>query len=649
MNRRVDSPDTDADRAIHACITATPPQPFVVRAGAGSGKTTSLIKALDWVMSEHGAGMRAKKQKVACITYTELAANEIRADVNAAPLVHVSTIHSFYWAIAKTFQADIKVWLMNDIRRRISELEEEFKNYGSRVRQTTRDRNKADQERYARTLETLDGVRTFNYGVGSDYAKGILGHEDILQLADFLLQNRPLFRKVVALNYPFVFIDESQDTFPGVVKSFKEVEAQMRGKFCLGFFGDPMQSIFMRGGGEIPREYHWRAITKSENFRSAKQILDVANAVRAQGDGMQQVRGLHERVDGELKLVQGSARMFVLPNTLNRTETLAKVRAWCAAADGDEGWTTPDLAVKILVIVHRMAAKRLGFGGIYSALNDKTSDAMKQGMQDGTGWPVRPFLSFALPIIAAMSVGNEFAAMNLLREFSPRLTPASLTGRRAAGVLRELHAAVLTLVTMLDDANTTVGDVAIHLRDAGLFEFDERYERVLGFVGDVVEIAQEAEVADAAPTEGRASDSAMAKFFKCSAQELCPYERYVSEGSPYATQHGVKGAQFDRVVVVMDEEESDYRTYNYERVFASAEARAADHARTQGGDENTWSRTLRLLYVCCTRARRGLVLTFFVSDPAATLENVVASNILPRSAILTEEMLAVLPSTAITA
>lgn len=643
MSRRVDSPDTDADREILACIIATPPQPFVVRAGAGSGKTTSLIKALDWVMSEHGASMRARKQKVACITYTDLAANEILADVNADPLVHVSTIHSFYWGITKTFQADIKIWLKNDIRRRVSQLEEEFKNYGPRVRQNTRDRNKADQERYARNLEALDDVRMFNYGLGSDYAKGILGHEDILQLADFLLQNRPLFRRVVALNYPFVFIDESQDTFPGVVKSFKEVEAQMRGKFCLGFFGDPMQSIFMRGAGDIPREDHWRSITKPENFRCAKQILDVANAVRAQGDGMEQVRGLHEKVDGEFKPVEGSARMFVLPNTLNRTETLARIRAWSAAANSDEGWTTPDLAVKILVIVHRMAANRLGFGGIYSALNDKTSEAMKQGMQDGTGWPVRPFLSFTLPIIAAMNAGNEFAVMNLLREFSPRLAPAALAGRRAASVLRELHAAVLRLVAMLDEVGTTVGDIAIHLRDSGLFEFDERYERVLGFFGDVGDVAQEAEAADAAPAEGRSSDSAMLKFFRCAAQELRQYERYVSEGSPYATQHGVKGAQFDRVVVVMDEEESDYRTYNYERVFASADARAAYRARAQDGDENTWSRTLRLLYVCCTRAKRGLVLTFFVTDPATTVENVVASGILPRSAVFTQEELAALP------
>lgn len=640
MSRRVDSPDTDADREIHACIVAKPPQPFVVRAGAGSGKTTSLIKALGWVMSEHGASMRAKKQKVACITYTDLAANEILTDVNKDPLVHVSTIHSFYWTIARTFQTDIKAWLQNDIRKRISELQEEFKNYGSRVRQTTRDRNRADQERYARALDAVAFVKAFNYGVGSDYAKGVLGHEDIVKFADFLLQNRPLFRQVVALNYPFVFIDESQDAFPEVVKSFKKVEAQMRGKFCLGFFGDPMQSIFVRGAGDIPREEHWRTITKHENFRCAKRILDVANALRAHGDGLEQLRGLHERIDGELKPVEGSARIFVLPSSLNRTEALGRVRAWSAATNSDVGWTTPDTAVKILVIVHRMAANRLGFGGIYSALNDKTSEAIKQGMQEGTGWPVRPFLSFALPIVAAMKVGDEFAAMTLLREFSPRLAPGALSGRRAAEVLRDLHAAVLRLVAMLDDPGNTIGDIALHLRDTGLFEFDERYRRALGLIEGVADAAHEGEDPEAAPTDGRSSDAAMTKFFKCSTQELRPYERYVSEASPYATQHGVKGAEFDRVIVVMDEEESDYRTYNYEQFFASAGARAADRARTLDGDEKTWSRTLRLLYVCCTRARRGLVLTLFVADPATFLDNVVASGILPQNAILTQEALA---------
>jgi len=182
--------------------------------------------------------MRIRKQQAACITYTDLAANEIRADVNESPLVHVSTIHSFYWAITKTFQADIRTWLTGTIQFRIDELVEKERNFGPRVREATRENNAKDQQRYASHLAAIAKVPTFNYGVGSDYQKGILGHEDILRLADHLLQEKPLFRRLVALKFPFVFIDESQDTFESVVKSFKRVEQQMRGQFCLGVGAD---------------------------------------------------------------------------------------------------------------------------------------------------------------------------------------------------------------------------------------------------------------------------------------------------------------------------------------------------------------------------------------------------------------------------
>jgi hypothetical protein len=131
---------------------------------------------------------------------------------------------------------------------------------------------------------------------------------------------------------------------------------------------------------------------------------------------------------------------------------------------------------------------------------------------------------------------------------------------------------------------------------------------------DVAGAAQEPEATDAVPAERRSFEAAMAKFLKCSAQELWPYERYVSEGSPYATQHDEKGAQFERVMLVMDKEESDYRTYNYERVFASAEARATDRARALTVMKTLEARALRLLYVCCSRAQRGLSLTFFAAD-----------------------------------
>lgn len=642
MSRRANSPDTDADREILDCIAATPPCSFIVTAGAGSGKTTSLIKALKRVIERHGQSMLMKRQRVACITYTEVAANEIREDVAANNLVHVSTIHSFYWTIASTFQTDIKAWVQKELQEHLDGLLNKV--FGPRVQQKTKDKNKKDQARYAKYLEAVSKVSTFRYGVASDYEEGVLGHEDILKLCNYLLQQKPLFRRVVALNFPFIFIDESQDTFPEVVESFKMVEAQMRDRFCLGFFGDPMQKIYLRGAGKIGLDGAWKAITKPENFRCAQSILRVANAIRKEGDGLQQVRGLHELVDDVPQPVDGSARIFVLPNTGDRQSALSQVRRWSATANGDDGWVNAEDAVKILVIVHRIAAKQLGWAGIYSALNDGAPTSFKQGLLDGTCWPVRQLLGFVVPLVQAMGRTDEFAAMNILREYCPRLQQADGAGGHVAAVLKEIRGATLTLQSMMGDPTATLGGVIAHLRDTQLLALDKRMERALALqavAGGEAAADAEAEAAGGDEEAGGnvAADSAVARLLQCPATELRPYALYVAEGSPFATQHGVKGAQFDRVLVVMDEEESDYNLYDYEKVLSEKQASADDRRAFESGEDNTWSRTLRLLYVCCTRAKRGLALAFFVANPAATAAHIVASGVFPKSSVITQDLL----------
>ncbi len=68
-------------------------------ADAGSGKTTSLVKALTHLGQTRRAELKARGQRVACITYTEVAVKEIWGDVGNDPLFHVSTIHSFLWTV----------------------------------------------------------------------------------------------------------------------------------------------------------------------------------------------------------------------------------------------------------------------------------------------------------------------------------------------------------------------------------------------------------------------------------------------------------------------------------------------------------------------------------------------------------------------
>jgi len=46
MTSRIGQPDTQADRALRQCLDQQPLTSFVMVAGAGSGKTTSLVKAL---------------------------------------------------------------------------------------------------------------------------------------------------------------------------------------------------------------------------------------------------------------------------------------------------------------------------------------------------------------------------------------------------------------------------------------------------------------------------------------------------------------------------------------------------------------------------------------------------------------------------
>ncbi len=133
MNRRVNQPDTQTDIDLRECLLANPPKSFIMVAGAGSGKTTSLIKAIKVIIDNRGETLQPLHQRVACITYTNLAAGEIWADVGNNPLVQVSTIHSFMWSLIRPFQTDIKSWVTVRIDEKLEELQAKVANFSSRV------------------------------------------------------------------------------------------------------------------------------------------------------------------------------------------------------------------------------------------------------------------------------------------------------------------------------------------------------------------------------------------------------------------------------------------------------------------------------------------------------------------------------------
>lgn len=74
---------------------------FRVEAGAGSGKTYSLNRVIEWIQANKWSDYSRKKQNVVCITYTNAAVDVIAERLAKDSFILPSTIHSF----ASTFKS----------------------------------------------------------------------------------------------------------------------------------------------------------------------------------------------------------------------------------------------------------------------------------------------------------------------------------------------------------------------------------------------------------------------------------------------------------------------------------------------------------------------------------------------------------------
>src|SRR5262245_59449945 len=118
-----DDIDAHVDAQIATFLDLEARKSFFLFAGAGSGKTRSLVAALRSRVSRSGKVLRLSGQQVAVITYTNAACDEIRSRLQFDPLISVSTIHSFVWDLIRGFNNDIRSWLKDKLNSEIQELQ----------------------------------------------------------------------------------------------------------------------------------------------------------------------------------------------------------------------------------------------------------------------------------------------------------------------------------------------------------------------------------------------------------------------------------------------------------------------------------------------------------------------------------------------
>lgn len=299
---------------------------FVVDAGAGSGKTHTLVEALTYLLGRRSDYYLSQGQKIVCITYTNVAVDEIKSRINSDPLVRVSTIHDFLWSVICDHQKELCECIMEA------------------------NRNNEESKRIA-DLD-LVGVPIEYWQYGRKWQEGKIHHDDVILLASKMFSAYPKLSRLVADRYPVVFVDEYQDTQKLVVDFL--IDRLMNGNercVTLGFFGDHMQKIYGTGVGKLERP-ELKSIQKLENYRCSTEVIHVLNNLRPE---LQQVAA------GEHNL-HGSARFFYSQDEGASLVTLQRRLR-------DEGW---EPGAKVLMLTQKSIAESLKWENLRKVYYDRS-------------------------------------------------------------------------------------------------------------------------------------------------------------------------------------------------------------------------------------------------------------------------------------
>lgn len=521
---------------------------FVFEAGAGAGKTYSLIAALRHILKGRSRELRRAHQQVACITYTNVARDMIITQIDGDPAVYCDTTHAFAWMLVSPFQ------------KRLRELVRTLPGWADRVEELDR----AD----IRAVGYALGRRSIEDGMAN------LHHDDIFPVFVELMQSAK-FRNAVASRFPTILVDEYQDTNAILVKCLKDQFIGKPHAPQFGFFGDHWQKIYGDGCGSITHDALKR-IDKKANFRSSKAIVDSLNLIRpelaqavkdpgAPGEvhvfhtnGWSGKRLTANHWQGDLPSTEAAG---ALGNVRARLERLG----WDFAGD-----------TKILMLTHRALATELGYESMRTvfAFNDSFTRKANEVIAY-----FHEHLEPAARAYLARRFGKMFEAIDAER---PVMNGPADKARWAAAMKR---------LCELRDAGT-VGDVIAHLSCTGL-----------PFLSDAV-VRQEKALADALaggePLTGRVKE--LHALHAVSYREIIALCQYLDGHSPFETKHGVKGDQFENVIVVFGR---GWREYDFNLYL-----KMAGNPRLIGSRTADYERYRNLFYVSVSRPKRRLALIF---------------------------------------
>ncbi|KDN12543.1 ATP-dependent DNA helicase pcrA [Snodgrassella communis] len=688
---------------------------FIVHAGAGAGKTYTLIESINYILNHKLNTLRKHNQKIICITYTNVAVDEIRHRLGESQFVQVSTIHEMLWQQIKLYQQYELVELhknklekeIENTKLEITKLARDFANLADINTEENKElfkqfvqenkneffkleNEKAQADKFrTRMLELVqpddlknaleNALRNINnfkkifkltsrlnsytqalakinhpeehkrisveYDSNSNsdrLASLKFSHDTLLEYSLELVKQYDVFKKLLTDQYPYIFIDEYQDTNESVIRLMAYLQQYAHPeRWLVGYFGDSKQNIYDSGVGnhieniyqeisaEGKREIKLEKIVKEFNRRSQIQIINLINKIR----------------NDEL------AQKPIDPDRTN-----GKVEFYCLKAEAAEGdkneaiidqfiaHLVPSLPrneqINCLLLLNRSVASMSGFKQLYNAIEKAKFiqwDNLNSMLLSRILNKLHPAVLRLYQLVTAYnSLNNPHTTLYDLFGNTQRSVTFAEAGKlvqilkqqQPPATLNEFIQNISTRLNQLaENKNKSVNDAIkfwlkncfginypkdIKQNNAGLVDLSFAdyyinfllYEEMYGSI-------------DHADTEVEETDDVVATnqqhirdILDIKLSQWLSWVAFINDEHDkeqqviYHTYHGTKGEEYDNVVIIMENDFGKNKKNKFKNYFSSLSA--DENIQVRDEEDKELENTRNLFYTACSRARKNL-------------------------------------------
>ena len=648
--------ELDIQQKINKCLDNF--ESFCFDAGAGAGKTYALQKSIEHILKTEGENLKLRNQKILCITYTNAAKDEILSRLGKNSAILVSTIHEFLWEFISIQQESLTIEHKNkiidelhaidykinenslssnvvlpefqnvvckddfiktfysyygtsarDFREAMKNYDTYFETYLSNIsnfKNLVKDINK--KSRLSKTLKDIEDKESkkiiYNPVQNRDKLENyVISHDTLLLYCKNIITNQDILKRLFSDRYPYILIDEYQDTDEKVVAIIDSIReySNSRKKLVVGFFGDSLQNIYGSGVGILPKKEEYKSIEKVFNRRSSMQIVELIEKIRNDNFGQQSI---YTDFDN------GSYNFYISGDDFNIDTFL------------QENHLINNTAC--LLMKNDDISKARGFDEILSVLKkfprfsganfENVSNEFLQKNLQHMGWFLREILTF---IDFIQKVRDDNSTVREIIQFitsnKPKLTFAAM--KQFIGNLREPNLSTLSIDRCIDEIANIQEPISGNDILKKIFSLDDTAENILLNIKnrayDYFYYSQDSE-------ESEREMTVIDEFFNLDISQFIKWYNYIFDDSKqesisYYTLHGSKGLEFDNVVVVLQDNfarKNDYCKYYFEN-YGNPDCL-----------DKRFSEVRNLLYVACSRAKLNLHVIYICSLQESILENI---------------------------